>query len=181
MGSISHHITTSISICLSFFILFSSSDIIIWSLLFCIVIIFPTACLWPHFSPAFTSLTCSHSQMAVTHSEKAMAHQSLLFGLGQDCELLVLLSDKTCPGLHHQVQYVAGFPQQLAALLNVLAQGHCLVHRKIPIRDTALHLSSLFYHELSYIPLQLLDFILTLFQRPRVASFTKVISNFSIN
>ena len=111
-------------------------------------------------------MAVSHSQMAVSHSQKAVfryllavthslmavSHQSPLSGLGQDCELLVLLSDQTSPGFRHQVQYVADFPLQLAALLNALAQGRCLVHRKIPIRDTALHLSSLFYHGLSYIP-----------------------------
>ena len=101
--------------------------------------------------------------------------------LGQDCELLVLWSDQTCYGFYHQDQYVAGFPLQLAVLLNALAQGCCLVHWKIPIWGTALHLSSLFYQRLSYTPLQLLDLVPTLFQRPQVSSFTKAISNFVIN
>ena len=79
--------------------------------------------------------------------------------LGQDCELLVLWSDQTCPGFHHQVQYVAGFLLPLGALLNALAQGRCLVHWKIPIMATTLHLSSLFYHRYFYIPLKLLDLI----------------------
>ena len=101
--------------------------------------------------------------------------------LGAGLRTTRLWSDQTCYGFHHQVQYVVGFPLQLAVLLNALAQGCCLVQWKIPIWGTALHLSPLFYHRLSYTSLQLLDLVPTLFQRLQVSSFAKAISNFVIN
>ena len=82
----------------------------------------------------------SRHLLAVTHSQMAVSHQSLVCrclksqsSLGQDCELLVLWSDQTCSGFRHQVQRVAGFLLQWGTLLNALAQGYCLVHPKILI------------------------------------------------
>ena len=119
--------------CSSISIHFSCSDIIIWSLLFWTVIIFSNSSLilWPHLFLTFASLTCSHSQMfmsnsqkavsyyqlAATHSQMDVSHRSLCSlvycclksGLGQDCKLLVLWSDQTCPEFRHQVQYVKTF------------------------------------------------------------------------
>ena len=120
--------------CSSISIHFSCSDIIIiWSLLFCTIIIFSNSSLilWPHLFLTFASLTCFYSQMfmsnfqkavsyyqlAATHSQMGVSHRSLCSlvycclksGLGQDCELLVLWADQTCPEFRHQVQYVKAF------------------------------------------------------------------------
>ena len=65
--------------CSSISIHFSCSDIIIWSLLFCTVIIFSNSSLilWPHLFVTFASLTCSYSQMFMSNSQKAVSYYQL--------------------------------------------------------------------------------------------------------
>ena len=50
------------------------------------------------------------------------------------------LAHQTCLEFHHQAQCEESFLLQLEVPLSAWAQGHCLEHRKIPIRGTALHL-----------------------------------------